>query len=149
MSRTISNSDDIIDPRDVIARIEELQDQRDSAKDAATEGPTEDTSGTWLTQDGMLVSDTWTEDDETEYQSLKAFASDGEACADWSHGEAMIRDSYFVTYAQELADDLGYMNGNKAMNWPFTCIDWKQAARELQYDYTSAEFDGVTYWGRS
>ena len=30
-----------------------------------------------------------------------------------------------------------------------TCIDWAQAARELRMDYTSVDFDGVTYWIRS
>ena len=28
-------------------------------------------------------------------------------------------------------------------------IDWAQAAHELQMDYTSVDFDGVTYWIRS
>lgn len=27
-------------------------------------------------------------------------------------------------------------------------IDWKRAAEALQSDYTSVEFDGVTYWVR-
>jgi hypothetical protein len=28
------------------------------------------------------------------------------------------------------------------------CIDWNEAASELQMDYTAVEFDGVTYWVR-
>lgn len=32
--------------------------------------------------------------------------------------------------------------------WPLTCIDWVQAAEELQQDYMSYEFDGYTYWVR-
>ena len=34
-------------------------------------------------------------------------------------------------------------------NWPFNCIDWEKAAEELQQDYMSIDFDGVTYWMRS
>ena len=57
-----------------------------------------------------------------------------------------IRDSYFQTYAQELADECCEMP--KDIKWPYTCIDWEKAARELQMDYTSVEFDGITYWVR-
>ena len=32
--------------------------------------------------------------------------------------------------------------------WPLYCIDWEYAARELKHDYTSVDFDGVTYWVR-
>ena len=54
-----------------------------------------------------------------------------------------IRDSYFVQYARELADDLCAARG---VRWPFTCIDWREAADELQQDYYDVDFDGVTYW---
>jgi antirestriction protein len=59
----------------------------------------------------------------------------------------LIRDSYFEDYAQELADDLGLLQ--KGSTWPYTCIDWEQAARELQMDYSMVTFDGVDYWVRS
>ncbi len=32
--------------------------------------------------------------------------------------------------------------------WPYTCIDWDEAARQLQMDYASVDYDGVTYWIR-
>lgn len=47
----------------------------------------------------------------------------------------------------QLAEDVGAIPDN--LKWPCTCIDWDQAARELKYDYTSADFDGVTYYYRS
>ena len=56
-----------------------------------------------------------------------------------------VRDSYFVKYAQELADDLCAARG-ALVRWPFTCIDWQEAADELQQDYYDVDFDGVTYW---
>lgn len=39
-------------------------------------------------------------------------------------------------FAQDMAEQLGYINNN--IHWPFTCIDWKYAARELMYDYTES-----------
>jgi hypothetical protein len=40
-------------------------------------------------------------------------------------------------FAEETANSLGYIN--KDTHWPYTCIDWKQAARELMYDYNEAD----------
>ena len=64
---------------------------------------------------------------------------------DW-YPVTLIRDSYFQDYAQELADEIGAID-NK-IGWPNTCIDWEKAARELQWDYSSVEVNGVTYWTR-
>jgi len=29
--------------------------------------------------------------------------------------------------------------------WPFDCVDWDQAARDLAMDYSSVEFEGEDY----
>ena len=116
MTEAISNDKDIIDSRDVIERIDELEDSLDS-------------------------------DEAAELAALKALAEEASDYApDWEYGETLIRDSYFKDYAQELAEDCCDMPADAA--WPFRCIDWAQAARELQMDYTAVEFDGVTYWVR-
>lgn len=116
----VTNFDDVIDPRDVIERIE------------------------YLTN---LPMDEITEDEESELTELTALAEEGSNYAeDWSYGAPLIRDSYFQTYAQELADDLGLLTHED--QWPYTCIDWEKAARELQQDYTEVQFDGVGYWVR-
>lgn len=120
MSRStiVSNTDDIIDSRDVIARIEELE--------------------------GIEAPD---DADTEELRVLKALADEGEGCANWRHGETLIRVDYFEQYARELAEDVDAVNNDAT--WPNNCIDWERAASELQQDYTSIEFDGVTYWMRS
>lgn len=41
---------------------------------------------------------------------------------------------------------MGALKG--ATEWPLRHIDWDAAAEELKQDYTSVEFDGVTYWIR-
>ncbi len=118
MLRELDNSTDIIDSRDIIARIDELE-----ADDARTEY------------------------ESAELVSLKALADEAEGSPDWQHGETLIRDSYFESYAQELADDIGAIDRNA--HWPLNCIDWTEAARQLQDDYFTVDFDGVTYWIRS
>ena len=65
---------------------------------------------------------------------------------DWQYGATLIRDDHFQDYAEELAEDCGMIPDGLA--WPLTCIDWVQAAQELQQDYMSYEFDGYTYWVR-
>lgn len=36
-------------------------------------------------------------------------------------------------FAQSMAEECEYITGDE--KWPFSCIDWKWAARELMYDY--------------
>ena len=37
-------------------------------------------------------------------------------------------------FAQDMAKQMGSIN--KDVVWPYTCIDWEYAAKELMYDYT-------------
>lgn len=39
-------------------------------------------------------------------------------------------------FAYEMALQMG--NIKKDVHWPYTCIDWEQAARELMYDYSES-----------
>lgn len=59
----------------------------------------------------------------------------------------LIDKDYFVTYAEELADDIGAVD--RDASWPLTHIDWDAAADDLKQDYSEAEFDGHTYYTRS
>lgn len=106
---------DIIDSRDVMERIAELQ-----------------------AEDNKDVS---------ELEALLHLATDAaQYASDWNYGEHLIRDSYFKTFAMEFAYDCDMIKDGD--QWPYTCIDWDRAARELQMDYMPVQFDGVTYWVR-
>ena len=103
----------------------------------------------WLSYEGLADLD----DDETEeLETLEGLLSDLEGYGgdeQWDgrwYPVTLIRESYFQEYAQELAEDIGAIP--KDASWPCTCIDWEQAARELRMDYSSVEYDGVTYWYR-
>ena len=137
----ISNSEDILDSRDVEAYLEELREETDVAR--ALELRESHDSEADEEELASLEEDAAVQ----EYDELAAFVEEGEDCGDWQYGETLIRASYFKTYAQELADDIGAIFDDAI--WPATCIDWDQAARELQMDYTSIEYGAVTYWMRS
>lgn len=134
----ISNSEDVIDSRDVIARIDQLKDELEDA-------------GVSFDLETDKLNDAANERDMTaeleEWEALTKLAEQGEQYApDWQYGETLIRDSYFREYAEELAEDIGAINAEAT--WPNNCIDWERAARELRVDYTAIDFDGVTYWIR-
>jgi hypothetical protein len=59
----------------------------------------------------------------------------------------LIRESYFTEYAQQMAEDIGAISKDSA--WPACHIDWDEAADALKIDYTSVDFDGVTYYYRA
>ena len=124
----ITNSQDVIDSRDVIARIEELESEM------------EDLEGQEL--------ENWKEDYQDELDSLKALAEEAEGSPDWEYGETLIRDSYFTEYAEELCKDIGEIP--KELPWYIANhIDWDGVASELKQDYMSVDFDGVEYWIRA
>ena len=136
----VNNTDDIIDSRDVIARIEELESERDTFIEEWLEANDREAS-----DDSPWVEENPSESDELiALQDLAKEASD--YAPDWLHGETLIRDDYFEEYAQQFADDIGAIDSNAG--WPNNCIDWERAARELQQDYTQVDFDGTAYWIR-
>lgn len=154
-----TNSDDIIDVRGVIERFEELEtelkDEHIREAEEAGDDNVDDIDSAaferWL--DAAAQTDTHeAQDDAREYKTLREFLNDMKGYGgdhqwqgDW-YPVTLIRDSYFEDYAQELASDIGAIKDDAS--WPYTCIDWEKAARELRVDYTSVEFDGVTYWYR-
>ncbi len=156
---TIDNSQDVMDSRDIIARIDELTGERDTALEEAKEEfeAARISARIEAAADNMPAPEetdfdeaawVWDDDDSRdELKALEALAEEASGSPDWPHGETLIRASYFETYAQDLADDLGYIKAD--VHWPYNCIDWERAARELQMDYTSVDFDGVDYWIRS
>lgn len=77
---------------------------------------------------------------------LAAWLANGNALDD-STAEA-LSESYSGTwdsekeFAQDLAEDIGAIDENA--QWPYSCIDWDHATRELMMDYWSADVaDGV------
>jgi len=155
MANDISASADVIDVRDIIERFEELETELQTAMAERFDGLVEPEFTEWVKS--VADSDDPNAphnicDDAAEFLTLQSLLEDlagnggnEQWRGDW-YPVGLIADSYFRTYARELADDIGAVN--RTVSWPHTCIDWAQAARELQVDYSSVEFDGSTFWYR-
>jgi len=143
MTRTeaISNSQDVIDSRDVIARIAELESLRNDAQDSR-----EDEMETMEDGTELYLSDEFGVDEYEELLKLKALEEEASGSPDWQYGEGLIRDTYFQEYAEQLAEDIGAIN--RDAQWPNNYIDWERAADALKSDYMRVDFDGEDYWIR-
>jgi hypothetical protein len=167
----ITSNDDILDSRDIIERIEYLESEFDDIEITVENGAREqlDDDGNVIDEpvtcgtcgrewnDALITSRTPApsarcpyedlHDELAELDALRELASEAEGYSeDWKYGATLICDSYFVEYAQELADDIGAVNADA--DWPMCHIDWEAAADDLKQDYTSVSFDGVDYWVR-
>ena len=134
---TVDLSADVIDVRDIIARVLELRDERDEynekmgspdAWDSVPDGEPEELA----MLEGIL-------------SELAGYGGDEEFEGDW-YPMQLIADGYFQEYAQDLAEECGMVDTNA--RWPMNCIDWEQATRELQMDYSNILIHGSTYWYR-
>jgi hypothetical protein len=134
-----TNMDDVIDSRDVIARIWELEGELRDLEDAADEAANDTVRCAEIMADIMAeimaeISD-WKSQNGEELTALRAFAADVD-------GEMLIRESYWPTYAQELVEDVGDLPRGIPS---YIVIDWAATADNLKVDYTEVDFDGVTY----
>jgi hypothetical protein len=141
MTNTISNQDNVIDSRDVIEWIEELEGERDTLQEAYDEA--EDESEEQRIAQNEL--DAWnTSEEGEELTALKTLAEQGENyCSDWKHGDALIKDSYFNEYMDDLLEDSGDIPKDLPCYLTIT-VDYDA----LKQDYMSVDFDGETYWVR-
>ena len=146
---TLDLSADIIDTLDIIARIEELEDQTAGIRSGSPLSPTEFLKAY---RSFHYPREGYSDSLLAELATLTAIMDDLKGCGgdeqwrgDW-YPLTLVRDSYFRAYAQDLAYDCDLVD--QTASWPMNCIDWDKAARELKYDYTSTEIYGITYWYR-
>lgn len=146
MTNTIRNTDDTIDSRDVIARIEKLTEERvelENAIEGALDGSTTDAEREVLKQ---ALADWLDSEEGLELAALEKLAEEAEGyAADWKYGKQLIRDSYFEEAMDEdemiaNCDDFG----KDLPFWATITLDYSA----LQQDYSAVDFDGVTYWVR-
>lgn len=96
---------------------------------------------------GELLDEAETPDDVALEYKLREQYGDGPVDAylslgfEQGDGLESFEDAYAGEFAsdKEFAQDMHEQTGMQLPNeysvWPYTCIDWEQAARELMYDY--------------
>lgn len=153
-------SDEVIDSRDLIARLEELEGERTALEEeletcqeahAAAVKAGNATAALAASAEVLKASDDideWDDDNLDELEVLREANEQGENYVpDWRYGETLIDEQNFVEYAKQLAYDIGALQGNE--KWPHNHIDWEAAAGELMHDYTEIDIGGETYLVRS
>jgi len=114
-------ADQILDVRDIIARVEDLREGQDDEDERAELAKLEE----------LLAS-------------LKGYGGDEKWEGSW-YPLTLIRDDYFADAMEELVKDIGDLPHDIP---DYLVIDWEATAKNLRVDYASVEFDGETYWYR-
>jgi hypothetical protein len=143
-----------LNTRDLDKRLTELEDMFESQEEAQEEmlealklqdnEQTPEAMEAFEKAEDALTDATLTEEETEELKELQELRDE---ISEWSHGETLIPECEFEDYARELAEDIGAID--RYATWPLGCIDWKEAAEELQSDYSSCEYQGETYYYRS
>lgn len=130
----IENSADIIDVRDIIARVEELRDELPQSAHDVMPGTSDEIEELQQELDSL----------ESLLSELRGNGGDEQWEGSW-YPVTLIRDSYFENAMDEMLEDCGYLQPY-ADRPCFINITIDYSA--LQMDYSSVEFEGVTYWYR-
>lgn len=154
--RDIRIGDDIIDSREIIAHIEDLEDDIRGYEegieeiDEQLEVLSDDESD--LAEVNQDALETEKQEYEEEIRELReelepwlTIREAFEGQSDWDYGEALIHERHFPQYAKELAEDIYEIPDH----WPFDSINWDAVAQDLQVDYTEVDVEGHTYWMRA
>ena len=120
---TLDLTADIIDVRDIIARVEELESDIEDMTETEHTGhqPTADALTEELTALRALL------------EELAGSGGDEQWRGDW-YPVTLIRDSYFVDYATELCHDIGDIRTQDLPS--YIEIDWEATARNIRMDYS-------------
>ena len=134
MTNVISNTDNTIDSRDVIARIEELEAERVAIE----------SQDSVFIETKRLIEEFDNSEEGQELIALKALAEQGEDYApDWEYGAQLIHEDYFEEAMDELLEECGDIPRDLPSYLTIT-VDYDA----LKQDYTELDFDGQTYYIR-
>lgn len=152
--------DDTIDTREIIARIEELEAEREALTDhveecqAAYEHHDGDDTKSTPEWDDLKAARAqlreWNQGEDAEelaqlvalMEELKGYGGDEQWRGDW-YPLTLIRDSYFEQYMDDLIADIGDIPRDLPA---YVRIELDYTM--LQQDYSSVDIDGVDYWYR-
>ena len=131
MSFNFDQAEDVIDSRDIIARIDEME---------LEYGPEDGDSIDTIHLEKM------DEDERFEYAALLDLRDAiNEISSEWDDGVTLIHEFYFEAYVEELVTDCGYLSADLP---GFIKIDWAETADNIRVDYSSVTLNGNDYWVR-
>lgn len=132
----VNNSMLTIDSKDIIKRIDELE-NHDLERARTDEGD-------------IVKRDDFTKDETEAYEewtALKTLSNEAaQHSSEWEDGATLIRDNHFLEYIKGQEEEDGTVD---EMPW-WIVIDWRESINKLQdAEYIELDFDGVTYWLRN
>lgn len=142
MTFELNNSDDVIDIRDVIARFEELESEREDLESVIADDESDDAQ-TALTN--------WDDEHFGELELLRGLLKDLESYGgdeEWrgnSYPLQLIHPDYFTKYVRELLVDCGDIPADLP---DYVEIDWDATADNVRVNYSIVDVDGVEYFYR-
>lgn len=134
-----------INTSDLYDRYQELDSFKCAVESAqeALDNAAEDQDKELLEAELQEAKDNYDDNMQVEYEQLENLINEM-GLREFKDGVLMIPDDEFTDYTMEYAEDMGV----NIRSWPYSCIDWTQAADVLRLDYTSCEYDGMTYYYR-
>ena len=146
-------SQNVIDTRDIQDRIDEIESDIESLEEEISELSEEideldeDDSGNKNEIDLKLddIEDKRGQIEDLQ-EELSMLLDVKQEVPEFSYGETLIHENYWVEYVQELCEDCGYIS----KDFPYWIeIDWEATAKNVAMDYSTIELDGNTYYFRS
>jgi hypothetical protein len=131
MTHELDLAADIVGVRDIIDRVEEIEDAAGDTADPEWKAANPD--------DAEELAKLW-----DILNNLAGYGGDEQFRGDWYPG-TLIRDSYFEDYCRDMLEDCGYIPRDLP-EW--IELDYEATALNMRVDYASIDIDDVTYWYR-
>jgi hypothetical protein len=121
---------DIIDTRDVISRLAELESDLEIFMDEGEDENIEEKDF----------------EEIYELEVLRELESDLVSESEYKYGMTLIAEDHFEDYCRELVEEIGDL----PKDFPsYIEIDWHQTSENLRVDYSEVQINGNTYYYRS
>ncbi len=145
---------DLLDSRDIAARLEALRAERDrlgvaltDAEDAYSEATRNGDAAETERAACDVANDDYDEFGaayEHEIRDLEEM--EGSGIPDWHDGAALIHERHFTDYCRDLLEDIGDLPRDLP---GYIVIDWEATADNIRADYTEFTYAGHTYLVRA
>lgn len=126
-NKVITNRDDTLDTRDIIEYMEQLKSELKLAQDPTTK------------QERQKELD--------NLMSLKEQTINNSNKEKWETGIQLINNWYFQEFAENEGRETGGLSSKEVYQWPWYCVDWERATKDLKMDYFDVLYDDQIYWG--